>query len=101
MVVRVPRKHRRWIAVSVALGAAILAGIVFFYAFVLLGVATGALGICPQAPDWWIRSYLILLPVGIRFSSGLAGAGAFRWYRSSSKPLDDSHELAASSVPPA
>jgi len=46
--------------VTISVGATIAAWLAVMLPLYILGYATGLMGFCPQAPDWWIETYSII-----------------------------------------
>jgi type II secretory pathway component PulF len=54
---------QKGISVFIGLLVSIAVTYLAWWAFILLGVFTGVIGICAAAPEWWARAYLYFMPI--------------------------------------
>ena len=76
------KTYRRWLAVCIAIVAALLTGFVCLYLLVVLGVVTGVIAMCSSAAPWWAWTWLALVSIAVIAFACCAALLALRWYRS-------------------
>ena len=79
--------YRRWIAATWSVAAALVAGFVCLYAFVLFGADAGVLTAGgPGTSDEWIDRFHVALRICVPAAMVLGAYAAFRVYRSLATP---------------